>query len=125
MDPMRRMSDIDRAGFMARSPEGHAAKSMKIKDQEEVWVRIQADTFKNWANVILREAGGPTVDDLETGLQDGTKLVALVESLQKRKLKHNKRPINQHQELENISIAIDAILEDGLKLVNIGRQRFP
>ena len=33
---MRRMSDADRAGFVARSPEGHAARSMSIKGQEEV-----------------------------------------------------------------------------------------
>ena len=53
--------------------------------------------------------------------QDGTKLVALVQVLQKRKLRHNKKPVNQHQELENITIALDAITEDGIKLVNIGR----
>eukprot|EP00093_Oithona_nana_P005430 05430.XXX_243787_242578_1 [CDS] Oithona nana genome sequencing. len=121
MDPMRRMSDADRAGFVARSPEGHAARSMSIKGQEEVWIRIQANTFKNWANVTLREAGGPSVENLETDFQDGTKLVALVETLQKRKLKHNKKPINQHHEIENITIALDAIQEDGLKLVNIGK----
>jgi hypothetical protein len=53
--------------------------------------------------------------------QDGTKLVALVQVLQKRKLRHNKKPVNQHQELENITISLDAIMEDGIKLVNIGR----
>ncbi len=116
------MSEADRAGFMARSPEGHAARSMSIKGQEEVWVQIQANTFKNWANITLKEAGGPSLDqELESAFQDGTKLVALVETLQKRRLKYNKKPINQHQELENISIALDAIQEDGLKLVNIGR----
>ena len=123
MDPTRRMSDADRAGFVARSPEGHAARSMSIKGQEEVWVQIQAQTFKNWANITLREAGGPSLDaSLEEAFQDGTKLVALVETLQKRKLKHNKKPINQHHELENISVALEAIQEDGVKLVNIGRQ---
>ena len=119
---MRRMSAADQAGFQARSPEGHAARSMSIKGQEEVWVQIQANTFKNWANVSLREAGIPGVDDLQTGFQDGTKLVALVETLQKRRLKHNKKPLNQHHELENISIALDAIQEDGIKLVNIGKK---
>ena len=44
--------------------------------------------------------------------------------LQKRKLRHNKKPVNQHQELENITIALDAITEDGIKLVNIGRNIF-
>ena len=61
------------------------------------------------------------VEVKETDFQDGTKLVALVETLQKRKLKHNKKPINQHHEIENITIALDAIQEDGLKLVNIGK----
>ena len=81
----------DRAGFMARSPEGHAARSMSIRGQEELWIQIQANTFKNWASVTLSEAGGPSItEDLETAFQDGTKLVALVETLQKRKLKHNR-----------------------------------
>ena len=89
-----------------------------------MWIRIQANTFKNWANVTLREVGGPSIENLESDFQDGTKLVSLVETLQKRKLKHNKKPINQHHELENIAIALDAIQEDGLKLVNIGRTLF-
>ena len=48
------------------------------------------------------------------------RLVALVETLQKRKLRHNKRPASQPHALENITIALDAIQEDGIKLVNIG-----
>ena len=66
----------------------------------------------------------PDLENLETDFADGTHLVALVEALQKRKLRHNKRPLNQHHELENIAIALDAIKEDGIKLVNIGRTIF-
>ena len=40
--------------------------------------------------------------------------------MQKRKLRHNKRPQSQPHALENITIALDAIQEDGIKLVNIG-----
>ena len=43
-----------------------------------------------------------------------------METLQKRKLRHNKRPQSQPHALENITIALDAIQEDGIKLVNIG-----
>ena len=50
--------------------------------------------------------------------------MALVEVLQKRKLKHNKRPQSQPHALENITIALDAIQEDGIKLVNIGKNQF-
>ncbi len=114
------MSDADRAGFVARSPEGHAARSMHIKGQEEVWIRIQANTFKNWVNENLKETG-KRVESFEEDFRDGTRLAALVERLQKRRLRHNKRPANQHQEIENITIALNAIKEDGIKLVNIGK----
>ena len=52
---LRKMSDADRAGFVARSPEGHAARGMNIRGQEEVWIAIQANTFKNWVNVNLAD----------------------------------------------------------------------
>ena len=47
MAETRKMSDADRAGFVARSPEGHAARSMHIKGQEEVWIGIQVQTIIN------------------------------------------------------------------------------
>ena len=122
--PTRRMSDADRAGFVARSPEGHAAKSMHIKGREEVWIKIQSQTFRNWVNENLKDASVSPVESFEEDFRDGTRLVALVETLQKRKLRHNKRPQNQHQELENITIALEAIKEDGIKLVNIGKLSF-
>ncbi len=46
MAETRKMSDADRAGFVARSPEGHAARSMHIKGQEEVWIGIQVKKTK-------------------------------------------------------------------------------
>lgn len=86
----------------------------------QVWIRIQNNTFRNWVNVTLQDTG-KKVESFEEDFRDGTVLVALVEKLQKRRLRHNKRPQNQHHELENISIALDAIKEDGIKLVNIGK----
>lgn len=45
----------------------------------------------------------------------------MVENLQKRPLKGwNRRPANQHHYLENASVALKAVEEDGIKLVNIG-----
>jgi filamin len=60
--------------------------------------------------------------DLSVDFCDGTHLCALVESLQKKKLKPswNKRPANQHHYLENATKALKAIEDDGIKLVNIG-----
>lgn len=45
---------ITQAGLAARSPEGTAAKGMAIKGHEDLWVEIQANTFKNWVNETLK-----------------------------------------------------------------------
>jgi len=113
---------VSHVGLVARSPEGHAAKGMPIKGYEDLWVDIQANTFRNWVNEHLRSVDMKVVN-LGSDFCDGTKLCALVEVLQKRILKPgwNRKPTNQHQYLENVSSALNAIAEDGVKLVNIGK----
>ncbi|KAG7199467.1 hypothetical protein KM043_014093 [Ampulex compressa] len=111
-------------GLVARSAEGTAAKGMAIKGHEDLWVEIQANTFRNWVNEHLKHAddvaGGPVLD-LAEDFRDGTRLCALVEVLTKRHLpRWNPRPANQHHHLENVSTALQAIEADGVKLVNIG-----
>lgn len=104
-----------------RSPEGHAAKGMQIKGKEDLWIEIQAHTFRNWVNEHLRPLGH-SVSDLSTDFCDGTRLLFLVEALQKRTLRGKVlKPQNQHQMLENVTRALDAVKEDGVKLVNIGK----
>ncbi|XP_068148013.1 filamin-B isoform X2 [Drosophila tropicalis] len=112
---------ITHAGLVARSPEGTAAKGMNIRGNEDLWVEIQANTFRNWVNEHLRETG-MQVHDWATDFCDGTCLCALVESLQTRPLKPswNRRPANQHHFLENASTALKSIEADHIKLVNIG-----
>jgi filamin len=115
---------ISHSGLVARSPQGHAATSMPIKGNEDIWVEIQAHTFRNWVNDMLKDTGYQ-VQDLATDLCDGAALVSLVEVLQKRRLRKNARPVNQHQMLENATNALNAIVEDGIKLVNIGMPQTP
>lgn len=108
------------SGLVARSPEGHAAKGMHIKGDENAWIEIQQNTFTNWVNEQLRHVG-LSVHDLQEDLCDGVRLIALVEVLQKRKVGRKiAKPINQHQFLENVQTALGAIAADGVKLVNIG-----
>lgn len=45
---------ITQAGLAARSAEGTAAKGMAIKGHEDLWVEIQANTFRNWVNETLK-----------------------------------------------------------------------
>lgn len=62
------------------------------------------------------------VVDLVEDLRDGTVLCSLVEALQGRRLKGwNPNPGNQHHKLDNVTTALQAIEDDGVKLVNIGK----
>ncbi|XP_052737340.1 filamin-A [Bicyclus anynana] len=111
---------ITQAGLAARSAEGTAAKAMAIKGHEDLWVEIQANTFRNWINETLKPMNIKVVDLVED-LCDGTVLCALVEALQGRRLKGwSSNPTNQHHKLENVTTALQAIEDDGVKLVNIG-----
>lgn len=87
---------------------------------ESVWVDIQLKTFTNWINEQLKSTG-LVIHNLREDFANGLKLIALVESLQKRQLKKIRSPINQHQFIENVQIALNAISSDNIKLVNIGK----
>lgn len=110
------------AGNQARSRVGHAAMAMKLKDGEDnKWVDIQRNTFFNWVNEQLRPTG-ERIEDLQTDLCDGVRLCALIASLQHKEIRRVvKKPVNQHQFLENVTLALQAIANDNIKLVNIGK----
>lgn len=91
---------------------------------DDHWVFIQLNTFTNWVKDQLTDHDEATVDDLRVDFSDGVRLCALVEALQHRRVPHVvKRPINQHQCLDNINLALKAMTGDGIKLVNIGQYR--
>lgn len=54
-DGTTELQKITHAGLVARSPEGTAAKGMNIRGNEDLWVEIQANTFRNWVNEHLRD----------------------------------------------------------------------
>lgn len=89
---------------------------------EEEWVGMQANTFLNWVNQNLSTAGKDAIESLLTGFIDGTKLVHLVEALQSRKLGRLNKPLTDHHRLENINLALQALAEDNVRLVNIGAE---
>lgn len=85
------------------------------------WVEIQRNTFKNWVNEQLKSVG-LSIFDLRTDFADGIMLVALVETLQRRKLAGAvKNPSHNHEKLHNITLALDAIANDHVTLINIGK----
>jgi len=88
--------------------------------EDAQWKRIQQNTFTRWANEHLKTVS-KSIGNLETDLSDGLRLIALIEVLSGRRLpKHNKRPTFRSQQLENVSVALKFLADEGIKLVNIG-----
>ncbi|XP_012945003.1 gelation factor, partial [Aplysia californica] len=94
--------------------------TMPANTPEDQWIAIQHKTFVNWANEQL-SLGNRSVENLGTDFCDGVNLVALVEALQFKKIgKVYSRPTSQIQMLQNVTLALHAVEEDHVKLVNIG-----
>ncbi|KAJ8310433.1 hypothetical protein KUTeg_012298 [Tegillarca granosa] len=83
------------------------------------WIQIQRNTFTNWVNEQLK-AKGIVLHDLRADFTDGSHLVTLVEVLRRRKLAgHIAKPINHYEKLQNITVALDAIANDNVRIINI------
>lgn len=89
-------------------------------DQRQ-WLSIQRTSFTNWVNVQLHHAGvGVRIQDLKTDFSDGVNLVTLVEALTESSIYGAVRqPSNPYQKLQNITVALDTVAKDGVKIVNI------
>ena len=83
----------------------------------------QIRTFENWCNKHL-DTKHLKVNNLETDLCDGVRLVALTEALSKKKIRGRvKESPNRIFWHDNVALALDFLKEsEKLQLVNIGRQ---
>lgn len=87
--------------------------------EDAQWKKIQQNTFTRWANEHLKTVS-KHIGNLETDLSDGLRLITLIEVLsQKRLPKHNKKPSFRSQKLENVSVALKFLEEEGIRIVNI------
>ncbi|XP_028409338.1 filamin-C-like [Dendronephthya gigantea] len=86
------------------------------------WVNLQKTTFTNWARENIRRAyPDETIDDLATTFEDGVRLIKLVEVVSGKKAgRYKSNPKVFSQKLDNIKMALDVLVYDGIKLVNIG-----
>ena len=92
--------------------------SVKVKNPDAKWKRIQQNTFTRWVNEHLKKAD-QSITDLAMDLSDGLKLIVLIEVLSGKSMwKHNKKPKLRTQKLENISIALQFLEKEGVVLVN-------
>lgn len=86
------------------------------------WKVIQKNTFTRWANEHLKTAN-KNINNLDSDLSDGLRLIALVEVLSGKKFKHvNKRPNFRTQKLENVTMVLEFLERDeGIRIVNLGK----
>ncbi|XP_061930039.1 filamin-A isoform X2 [Apis cerana] len=87
--------------------------------EDAQWKRTQQNTFTRWANEKLKTVNRQ-IDDLECDLSDGLLLISLIEVLAQKKLpKHSQKPVFRSQKLENVSVALKFLDDEGIRIVNI------
>ncbi len=105
-----------------RNQESDEEEEQQPQGNQEPWVRIQQHTFTNWINDKLAVLD-LKVDNLRKDFQDGVLLCRLMEVLKRRgigKVK-DKAKLNHYERAGNLQLAFNAMREDGVRLVNIGK----
>uniref|UniRef100_A0A3B3XLZ0 Calponin-homology (CH) domain-containing protein n=1 Tax=Poecilia mexicana TaxID=48701 RepID=A0A3B3XLZ0_9TELE len=89
------------------------------------WVSVHTlgnqNTFTRWINEHLKCVNKRIVD-LQLDLGDGLRLIALLEVLSQKKMyrKYHPRPNFRQMKLENVSVALEFLERENIKLVSIG-----
>ena len=100
---------------------GPASPTSPGPGEDADWKLIQKNVFTRWCNERLKVVKN-SMDDLATDLQDGTKMVALVQALSHKMVgRYNKKPRIYAQKMENVQLALDLLTKvEKIKIVNIG-----
>eukprot|EP00456_Euglypha_rotunda_P026364 TRINITY_DN2125_c0_g1_i2.p1 TRINITY_DN2125_c0_g1~~TRINITY_DN2125_c0_g1_i2.p1 ORF type:complete len:397 (-),score=54.46 TRINITY_DN2125_c0_g1_i2:19-1209(-) len=107
------------------SPKSPTPKSTPKQKHEKLGTRekqdrVQKKTFTRWVNTHLADRK-LVVKDLQEDLWDGIFLINLVEIISSKSIGgHNKNPKLKLHRTENIGKALKFIVDQGIKLVNIG-----
>uniref|UniRef100_A0A8C1F8L6 Filamin A, alpha (actin binding protein 280) n=1 Tax=Cyprinus carpio carpio TaxID=630221 RepID=A0A8C1F8L6_CYPCA len=88
--------------------------------EDAPWKKIQQNTFTRWSNEHLK-CVNKRIANLQTDLSDGLRLIALLEVLSQKKMfrKYNQRPTFRQMQLENVSVALEFLDRENIKLVSI------
>lgn len=89
--------------------------------EDAPWKKIQQNTFTRWCNEHLK-CVGKRLTDLQRDLSDGLRLIALLEVLSQKRMyrKYHQRPTFRQMQLENVSVALEFLDRESIKLVSIG-----
>ncbi|KAL8222547.1 UNVERIFIED_CONTAM: hypothetical protein K2H54_077348 [Gekko kuhli] len=88
--------------------------------EDAPWKKIQQNTFTRWCNEHLK-CVSKRIGDLQKDLSDGLKLIGLLEVLSQKKMyrKYHARPNFRQMKLENVSVALEFLDREHIKLVSI------
>uniref|UniRef100_A0A6I8RYT2 Filamin A n=1 Tax=Xenopus tropicalis TaxID=8364 RepID=A0A6I8RYT2_XENTR len=88
--------------------------------EDAPWKKIQQNTFTRWCNEHLK-CVNKRIANLQVDLGDGLRLIALLEVLSQKKMyrKYNQRPTFRQMQLENVSVALEFLDRENIKLVSI------
>ncbi|XP_018518812.1 LOW QUALITY PROTEIN: filamin-B [Lates calcarifer] len=88
--------------------------------EDAPWKKIQQNTFTRWINEHLK-CVNKRIGDLQLDLGDGLRLIALLEVLSHKKMyrKYHARPNFRQMKLENVSVALEFLDKENIKLVSI------
>ncbi|XP_051516060.1 filamin-A-like [Myxocyprinus asiaticus] len=104
------------------APDKDADMPATEKDlaEDAPWKKIQQNTFTRWCNEHLK-CVNKRIANLQTDLSDGLRLIALLEVLSQKKMfqKYNQRPTFRQMQLENVSVALEFLDRENIKLVSI------
>lgn len=89
--------------------------------EDAPWKKIQQNTFTRWCNEHLK-CVNKRIGNLQTDLSDGLRLIALLEVLSQKHMyrKYHQRPTFRQMQLENVSVALEFLDRESIKLVSIG-----
>ncbi|XP_074861976.1 filamin-B isoform X3 [Carettochelys insculpta] len=118
----RRLEQQQQAAAGRGEAEQAADMPVTEKDlaEDAPWKRIQQNTFTRWCNEHLR-CVNKRIGNLQCDLSDGLRLIALLEVLSQKRMyrKYHQRPTFRQMQLENVSVALEFLERESIKLVSI------
>ncbi|XP_077181563.1 filamin-B isoform X2 [Paroedura picta] len=122
LEPARREQEQPRPLGRSDAKADCAAMPVTEKDlaEDAPWKRIQQNTFTRWCNEHLR-CVNKRIGNLQFDLSDGLRLIALLEVLSQKRMyrKYHQRPTFRQMQLENVSVALEFLDKENIKLVSI------
>ncbi|XP_075951659.1 filamin-A isoform X2 [Anarhichas minor] len=105
---------------LATDKDAEMPATEKDLAEDAPWKKIQQNTFTRWCNEHLK-CVNKRLGNLQTDLGDGLRLIGLLEVLSQKKMfrKYNQRPTFRQMQLENVSVALEFLDKENIKLVSI------